>query len=115
MQRLIFPVLMALAVGVGAGLYIGWVAAPVKYVDAGPDSLHQSYKDDYVLMIATAYAGDGDLTAAQAALTGLGFADPAAAVAAASQRLAANGLPAVDQGRLATLAAALAEPAPAAP
>jgi hypothetical protein len=112
MRRLIFPMLIALAAGVGAGLYVGWVAAPVEYVDAGPESLHQSYKDDYILMIATAYAGDGDLAAARSALTALGFTDLAAAVSEASTRMTAGGLPTMDQERLAALAAALAETAP---
>ena len=104
-------ILAGLAVGVGLGLYIGWVAAPVQYVDTAPDSLQRAFKDDYVLMIATAYAGDGDLPAARAQLAGLGFADPAAAVSAASQRLAAAGLPDADQQRIAALAQALSAPA----
>jgi hypothetical protein len=59
---------LALALGLGGGLYYGWVLAPVQYVDADPASLHEAFKDDYVLMIATAYAGDGDLDAARAQL-----------------------------------------------
>lgn len=108
LTRLLLPAILALAAGIAVGLYIGWVAAPVEYVDAGPDSLHSSFKDDYILMIATAYAGDGDLPAARAALTALALPDPAAAVQAAQARLAASGLPAADQERLAALAAALA-------
>ncbi len=104
-------IVAGLAVGVGLGLYIGWVAAPVQYVDTAPNSLRRAFKDDYVLMIATAYAGDNDLPAARAQLAGLGFMDPAAAVSAAAQRLAANGLPATDQQRLAALAQALGAPA----
>ena len=107
-------ILAGLAAGVGLGLYIGWVAAPVQYVDTGPISLQSAFKDDYVLMIATAYAGDGDLSAARAQLSGLGFADPAAAVSAASQRLSAAGLPDADQQRLAALVQALGAPAGAA-
>lgn len=104
-------ILAGLAAGVGIGLYIGWVAAPVQYVDTAPNSLQRAFKDDYVLMIATAYAGDGNLQAARAQLAGLGIADPAAGVSAASQRMAAAGLPDVDQQRLAALAHALGAPA----
>jgi hypothetical protein len=100
-------ILAGLAAGVGLGLYIGWVAAPVQYVDTGPNTLQRTVKDDYVLMIATAYAGDGDLAGARAQLNSLGFADPVAAISAASQRLAAAGLPEADQQRLAALAQAL--------
>ena len=104
-------ILVGMAAGAGLGLYIGWVAAPVQYVNTAPGSLQHAFKDDYVLMIATAYAGDGDLPAARAQLVGLGFADPAAAVTAAYQRLAAAGLPDADQQRLAGLAQALGAPA----
>jgi hypothetical protein len=108
MRRLVLPLLIALTAGIGAGLYVGWVVAPVEYVNTGPESLQQSFKDDYILMIATAFAGDGDLNAAQSALTALGFTDPAGAVTEANGRLAANGLPTADQDRLAALASALA-------
>jgi hypothetical protein len=111
-RRLLLLLLFALLAGVGAGLYVGWVAVPVEYVDASPASLHQSFKDDYLLMIAVAYAADGDLPAARSAVAALGFSDPAAAVTAAAGRLAATGLPAADQDRLAALAAALAAPVP---
>jgi hypothetical protein len=104
-------ILAGLAAGVGLGLYIGWVAAPVQYVDTAPNSLQRAFKDDYILMIATAYAGDGDLPAARSQLAGLGFADPRAAVGAAAQRMAAAGLPDADQQRLTALAQALGAPA----
>jgi len=104
-------ILAGLAAGIGLGLYIGWVASPVQYVDTAPISLQSAFKDDYVLMIATAYSGDGDLPAARTQLAGLGFVDPAAAVGAAGQRLSAAGLPDADQQRLAALAQALGAPA----
>ncbi len=104
-------ILAGLAAGVGIGLYIGWVAAPVQYVDTAPNSLQRAFKDDYVLMIATAYAGDGNLQAARSQLAGLGITDPAAGVSAAAQRMAAAGLPDADQQRLAALAQALGAPA----
>ena len=97
---------ICLALGLGAGLYIGWVAAPVQYVDTGPASLSQTYKDDYVLMIAAIYSGNGDLAAARAGLAALGFDDPGLAVAAAAHRLIAAQKPDADLRRLARLAAA---------
>jgi hypothetical protein len=98
---------LALLLGLGGGLYYGWVAAPVRYVDADPAALHQAFKDDYVLMIATAYAGDGDLEAARTQLATLGLEASAPTVTAAAERLSAAGLPAEDAARLADLAAAL--------
>ena len=82
---------ICLALGLGAGLYIGWVAAPVQYVDTGPASLSQTYKDDYVLMIAAIYSGNGDLAAARARLAALGFDDPGPAVAAGGRRALGEG------------------------
>jgi hypothetical protein len=112
MSRMAILLMLAgLAVGVGAGLYFGWVAAPVQYVDTAPASLQRAFKDDYVLMIATAYAGDSDLPSARAQLAELGYNDPAAAVSGAAQRLSAAGLPDADQHRLAALAQALGAPA----
>jgi hypothetical protein len=100
-------VLVAVLAGWALGLYFGWVVSPVQYIDTDPSSLQAAYKDDYVLMIATAYAGDGDLAAARLQLAPLGFADPGAAVTGTARRLAAPGLPATDQQRLSKLAAAL--------
>jgi len=97
---------ICLALGLGAGLYIGWVAAPVQYVDTDPASLSQAYKDDYILMIATLYSENGDLATVRARLAALGFDDPGPAVAAAAHRLIAAQKPDADLRRLARLAAA---------
>ena len=107
-------IVAGLLVGVAAGLYVGWIAAPVQYVDTAPNSLQRAFKDDYILMIATAYAGDGDLGSARTQLAGLGFTNPVAAVDEAAQRMAANGLPQADQQRLSALAQALGAPPAAA-
>jgi hypothetical protein len=100
--------LALLAGGLALGLYFGWVVSPVEYVDASPDTLQRVYQDDYILMIATAYAGDGDLPAAQRELAALGASgNPAEAVAGARARLEAAGYPQTDLARLAALAEAL--------
>ena len=101
-----------LALGVALGLYGGWVLAPVEYVDTGPDTLQQVYKDDYLLMLATAYAGDGDLAAARGGLSGLGLTESQTALSATADRLSAAGYPAQDLQRLNALAEALAEAEP---
>jgi hypothetical protein len=104
-SRLIF--LATLTLGLGAGLYIGWVAAPVEDVDTSPQSLQTEYKDDYVLMIAAAYTQDQRAEAARARLAALGYNDLAPAIATTARRLITAQTPEADLRRLAQLAAAL--------
>jgi hypothetical protein len=56
--------LIAIAAGVGLGLFYGWVINPLEYVDTSPGTLKFDYKTDYVLMVAETYHVDGDLPAA---------------------------------------------------
>jgi hypothetical protein len=65
-------VMLGLAVGIGLGLYLGWVAWPTSFTDAAPSILQESYRQDYVRMIAAAYAADNDLPAAQKRVADLG-------------------------------------------
>lgn len=74
--RGIFWVVIGLALGAALGLYLGWVAWPTEFVDADPSILRDDYKQEYTLMIAHAYALDGDLPAAQRRLYSLGGEAP---------------------------------------
>jgi hypothetical protein len=56
--------LVSILLGVGAGLLVAWVVLPARYANTQLTSLRSDYKADYVLMVAEAYQGDGDLTAA---------------------------------------------------
>lgn len=47
--------LLALFVGIGIGLYYGWVINPVRYVNTTTSSLREEFKTDYVWMVAEAY------------------------------------------------------------
>lgn len=58
-------ILLGLAIGLGLGLYLGWVAWPTEFTDAAPQILQEQYRKDYALMIATTYALDGDLRSAE--------------------------------------------------
>jgi hypothetical protein len=69
--------LITIALGFAAGLYYGWRLDPVEYVDTAPDSLREDYKADYVLMVAEAYQGEGDLNMALNRLSLLGNQPPA--------------------------------------
>ena len=59
-----------LALGVGLGLYLGWVA-PARFTRVKPAALTESYQRDLTLMIAAAYEQDGDLPAAWQRLVAL--------------------------------------------
>ena len=71
MSRWLTP-LIALLLGIAAGLLYGWVVSPVEYVDTTPDSLRPDYRADYVLMVAEAYQKEQDpgLAARRLALLG---------------------------------------------
>lgn len=68
--------ILVILLGAVVGLLYGWVINPVKYVDTTPDSLRIDYKSDYVLMVAEAYHGDGDLALAVRRLALLGNTPP---------------------------------------
>ena len=102
----LLTLIVSIALGIGLGLYIGWVVSPVRYVDTDPASLRQAYKDDYLLMIATTYAQDHDLASARVHLTTLGFNNPGPAVAAAVHRFIVAQGSETDLRRLVGLAAA---------
>jgi hypothetical protein len=69
--------IIAVGLGFGVGLLYGWVISPVKYVDTTLSNLRYDYQTDYVLMVAEAYGGDGDLDLAARRLAALGDTPPA--------------------------------------
>ncbi len=70
--RIVGFVFIGLLAGGGLGLYLGWVAWPTEFTDANPAVLQDSYRRDYIVMIATNYALDGDLNAARERIASLG-------------------------------------------
>lgn len=99
----------ALAAGLGLGLALlyAWVIAPVQYTDTAPRTLRDDYRNDYLLLIARAYAADGNLERARTRLVLAAEGDPARTAAAAAQRLAAAGAGPEAVQALAALAADL--------
>ncbi len=65
--------LFALSIGIGAGLYYGWVVNPVRYVNTTPSSLQEEYKTDYVWMVAEAFAVEHNPQLAAKRLEFLGY------------------------------------------
>jgi hypothetical protein len=90
MRRFLVSFAVALLVGLGIGLYLGWVQFPVQFIDSPASGLAPAYKDDYTLMIAAGYAADGDLNGATARLQVLGIGNVPAYVQQVTERYITN-------------------------
>lgn len=74
--RIVLLLGVGLLLGAGIGLFLGWVVWPLEFTDADPSAMEEQYQTDYALMIATAYANDGDLAAARSRLRDLDKENP---------------------------------------
>lgn len=101
--------LTGLILGIALGLVYAWVVSPVEYVDAGPYSLREDFKDQYRLLVALAYLADNNLERAQARLDQLKDPGIAQTVAMQAQRYLADGHPETETRSLGLLAVALGE------
>jgi hypothetical protein len=106
MRKIIFA-LIALAIGLGLGVAIGWYVWPVTYTEAQPNRMGASWKDESIWLAAQAFAYDHDLEAAQARLRPLGSEDLGALVLDRATRAIEQKLPATQIAYLARLAATL--------
>jgi hypothetical protein len=68
---------LAILVGIAAGLYYAWVINPGTPAAVTLPNLRQDYRTDYVLMVAERYQADGDLALAAGRLNALGPDSPA--------------------------------------
>ncbi|MEW6717827.1 MAG: hypothetical protein AB1345_10020 [Chloroflexota bacterium] len=93
--------------GVGLGLLYSWVISPLEYVDTAPSSLRADFKDRYRVLIAEAYAANGDMNRAQARLALLADEDVNRALAIQAQQTMAEGNFPEEARALGLLAAAL--------
>ena len=71
-MRFLISAFVGLVLGLGIGLYVGWVQFPVEVVDSPAWALDQRYQDEYTLMIASGYAADRDALGAIDRLVVLG-------------------------------------------
>jgi hypothetical protein len=101
--------LTGLILGVVFGLVYAWVVSPVEYVDAGPNTLREDFKDQYRLLVALAYQADNNYARAQARLNELKDPDIARSVAMQAQRFLADGRSGAGNTLTRTLAVALGE------
>ena len=61
-------ILGGLAAGIGLGLIFGWVVWPVSYTNTILTNLSTADKENYIVLVAAAYAADRDLRKAEARL-----------------------------------------------
>jgi hypothetical protein len=110
----LFPFLLMIVLGLVGGLYYSWVINPVSYVETAPSSLRAAYREDYLALVASAYASTGDLDRAKARLALLPDPDPAGTLSQLAQVRLATGDSQFEARALAQLAAALGDrPTPA--
>jgi hypothetical protein len=64
MLRFLLSLVIALLIGAGIGLYLGWVQFPVQYVNSPASALAEPYRDDYTVMVAAGYLAENDPAAA---------------------------------------------------
>lgn len=83
MRNYLITGIIAIALGIGLGVYIGWIQYPVEYRNSYMCQLSDNYQEEYTLMIARGYREDGDLNKALDRL----------------QPLRAVGVPECDDGR----------------
>lgn len=94
-------------IGGALGLIIGWWLWPVTYTNTSPAVLREDFRDEYILIIATAYEIEGDLGRARQRLAQLNPDQPAAPLLELEERLVRQGGRDHDVLRLARLADAL--------
>lgn len=109
MRRIPWDILLALLVGVGAGLVYTWWISPPRIINAQPSALRADFKDQYRSVIAVAYQATGNLPRARARLSLLGDPNPVEALNAQAQRMQASGDPFAHPEVVAALALALDE------
>jgi len=106
LRRLILPILIGLALGVGIGLFAGWYAWPVNFTDAPPSILAPGWKDEAIWMTAQAFAYDGDLEASAGRLAPIFGNDLGPIILDRAERAIEAGYPPIEIARIGRLAAA---------
>lgn len=76
MNKRLTGFVIAILVGLIAGLAYGWFVNPPPARNAALDTLRSDYQADYALMVAEKYAVDGDELSAAALLRQLSPDDP---------------------------------------
>lgn len=106
-DRIPWHLIAGIILGLGMGLLISWVIAPLEYTDTPPSLLRTDFKDEYRAVIASAYLSTGDLPRAQTRLDTLNDPDDIEALTVQAQRALAGGSSPASLSALAALAADL--------
>ena len=114
-SRRLIGFLLAIALGVAAGLWIGWSFFAPSNSNNAPQSLRSDFQTDVVLMIAEVYEADNDLNAARTQLDLLESEDYLRTVQQAIVNAQSLGYSSTDIKALANLAQGLQLPTYAAP
>jgi hypothetical protein len=104
--------LTGVVLGIILGILFAWVISPIKYVDTAPESLKDEFKDQYRVLIASAYVANGDLVRAKARLALLDEVDIYLVVAEQAQQILAEGGSVEEAQALGRLALALGQEIP---
>lgn len=104
--------LTGVVLGIILGILFAWVISPVEYVDTAPESLTNEFKDQYRVLIASAYVANGDLVRAKARLELLDEADIYLVVAEQAQQMLAEGGSVEEAQALGRLALSLGQEIP---
>lgn len=107
MLRFLFSLVIGLAIGAGIGLYVGWVQAPVEFVNSPASSLAERYQDEYIVMVSGGYLLDGDLGGAVERLQILGTANIPALVQETAEKFISDSRNVDDIRKLVALAEAM--------
>lgn len=90
-MRILISLVVGIVFGLGLGLYIGWVQAPVEFINSPLSSLDQAHMDEYTVMVASGYALDEDLTGAVDRLRALNVGNVPAYVQTITERYISQG------------------------
>lgn len=106
-------VLLGLILGLAISLYYAWIVEPVSYIAAGPSRLNDEYKDEYILLVSSSYAVDGDWQLARERLKALDDEELENTVTDQLERYLRAGEPAETLRNLAVVAEKLGSRSPA--
>jgi hypothetical protein len=111
-QRGPWYLLTGLIIGIVIGVLYTRYIQPIEYIDTSPALLRSDFKDQYRILIATAYIANGDLVRATARLKLLKDPDIFRALSEQAQRTLAENGSSIDARSLGLLAIALGQAPP---